>query len=413
MQKHRSSVIPQIILGCKPQPMPTKRVLIPTEKSRSGSAHKKRRRSTERRDSPEPLDRSGSRCPTSTPGRQMSVQNGSSNAPALTILPLLPGTFLSKHRGGSVSARAAPLPAGSARSAAAPGPVCRGRRARAGTERALLAFLMWDSQRHRGAFTAHRPSLDGRKEAAAASSATELPRTGLAAAPAHTSTARVPRHVHPPPGPVLTSAAAITHMPCPPGSRPASRAWLCPEPGRNTSSGRCPSAARAGADTGLSGLFLPSWVLAIFAILCSANDAETEVARPRRFRHTGPPEPAARRRGRRPAGRGPGHAHRLMDGTPSQWPCGERRGTRWARPAVRELPVRAGEMEAPNMGPVPENFLPTAVEGWPHGNLGAQFSLLKCLTCVSSGQGNWLSANRRIARYQKKAAIYLLLQDGG
>lgn len=73
-------------------------------------------------------------------------------------LPLLRGTFLSKHHGGSVSARAAPF-------SGPRSPVYRGQRARRGKERQVSAFLMRNSHRPRGVCTAHRPRLDGRKEA--------------------------------------------------------------------------------------------------------------------------------------------------------------------------------------------------------------------------------------------------------
>lgn len=60
-----------------------------------------------------------------------SVQNGSSNAPDLTLFPLLRGTFLSKHHGGSVSARPRRFQRATPGLPPSPPPVYRGQRARA------------------------------------------------------------------------------------------------------------------------------------------------------------------------------------------------------------------------------------------------------------------------------------------
>lgn len=111
--------------------------------------------------------------------------------------------------------------------------------------------------RHRGVFAAHRPRLDGRKEPGAGFHPPSSPQgPGRRSDPCAAAQPELPPCPSPPgPGTALTSAAAITHGPGPPASLPTGRARRCPEPETNTSGGRCPSAAPAGADTGPSGLF--------------------------------------------------------------------------------------------------------------------------------------------------------------
>lgn len=152
--------------------MPTKRALIHTEKSwkkqQRTQAHGTFEKNTPPAKALNRLNRSESRFPTSTPGRQeVSVKWQLKRSTDLRIFPLLRGTFLSQHRGGSVSARAAPLSSGQH-------PFSRPLRLQfteaeglgQGNKGALLAFLIRNSHQHRGVFTsAHRLRLDGRKAA--------------------------------------------------------------------------------------------------------------------------------------------------------------------------------------------------------------------------------------------------------
>lgn len=129
-----------------------------------------------------------------------------------------------------------------------------------GNKRALLAFLIRSSHQHRGVFPAHRPRLDGLKEAGGGEFSDRAPphRPGRRSVPRQQSESSpsCPSPARPGHGADERSRHYTQARPARPP--PDEQRLTLPGAGRNTSSGRCPSATPAGADTGPSRLFLPS-----------------------------------------------------------------------------------------------------------------------------------------------------------